>query len=291
MNLSNVSRLGLMAVLALGLVALAGCAVKGGSGDANTSRSADNSGDGTVTTAMVAYADGDDILFVDQDTQTPYIPTNIDEATITFEGETIEADDLQAGNIVTVTGNGIMLESYPGQYPGIVAIEVTNVGSPTDAEQYAALVDQVFAAPDQTEVPTGNLDYKTSDAQVSIALNAYEFEWEYQTADGQTTTNAQDGTAFNLDGTLNENAIDARISTATDAFAALSVSPTSVEIERRPLVQGDGVKVDPSGEGENVPCTMSADGAVAFTIEPNYLYELQATFPQGEAEYAFYTVS
>ena len=71
MNLSNVSRLGLMAVLALGLVALAGCAVKGGSGDANTSRSADNSGDGTVTTAMVAYADGDDILFVDQDTQTP----------------------------------------------------------------------------------------------------------------------------------------------------------------------------------------------------------------------------
>ena len=291
MNLSNVSRLGLMAVLALGLVALAGCAVKGGSGDANTSRSADNSGDGTVTTAMVAYADGDDILFVDQDTQAPYIPTNIDEATITFEGETIEADDLQAGNIVTVTGNGVMLESYPGQYPGIAAVEVTSVGSPADAEQYAALVDQVFAAPDQAEVPTGNLDYKTSDAQVSIALNAYEFEWEYQTADGQTTTNAQDGTAFNLDGTLNENAIDARISTATDAFAALSVSPTSVEIERRPLAQGDGVKVDPSGEGENVPCTMSADGAVAFTIEPNYLYELQATFPQGEAEYAFYTVS
>ena len=30
MNLSNVSRLGLMAVLALGLVALAGCAVKQG---------------------------------------------------------------------------------------------------------------------------------------------------------------------------------------------------------------------------------------------------------------------
>ena len=121
---------------------------------------------------------------------------------------------------------------------------------------------------------------------MSIALNAYEFEWEYKTDDGQTTTNAQDGTAFNLDGTLNENAIDARISAATDAFAALSVSPTSVEIERRPLAQGDGVKV-----GENVSCTMSADGAIAFTIEPNYLYELQATFPQGEAEYAFYTVS
>ena len=291
MNLSKVSRFGLVAVLALGMVALAGCAVKGGSDDTNANRSSDNPGDGTVTTAMVAYADGDDILFVDQDTQTPYIPTNIDEATITFEGETIESDDLQAGNIVTVTGNGIMLESYPGQYPGITAIEVTSVGSPTDAEQYAALVDQVFAAPDQAEVPTGNLDYKTADAQVSIALNAYEFEWEYKTYDSHTTTNAQEVTAFNLDGTLNENAIDARISAATDAFAALSVSPTSVEIERRPLAQGDGVKVDPSGQGENVSCTMSADGAIAFTIEPNYLYELQATFPQGEAEYAFYTIS
>lgn len=140
MNLSKVSRFGLVAVLALGMVALAGCAVKGGSDDTNANRSSDNPGDGTVTTAMVAYADGDDILFVDQDTQTPYIPTNINEATITFEGETIEADDLQAGNIVTVTGNGIMLESYPGQYPGITAIEVTSVGSPADAEQYAALV-------------------------------------------------------------------------------------------------------------------------------------------------------
>ena len=291
MKLSKMMRIATAGLLALGLVALAGCAVKGGTNE----RAADQDdgaqpADGTVGTAMVAYANGDEILFVDQDTQTPYIPTNINDATITFNGETIEADDLEPGNIVKVTGNGIMLESYPGQYPGITAVEVTEVGSPADAEQYADIVDTIFAAPDQAEVPTGNVDYKTADAQVSTMLNAYEYEWTYKTEDGTTTSTEADGTAFGPDGTVPGNIVDARIASATDAFAAFSVTPTSVEIERRPLVKG-GAMVDPHGPDENVSCTMGEDGAVAFTIEPNFLYELTATFPQGEAEYAFYTMS
>lgn len=56
-----------------------------------------------------------------------------------------------AGNIVQVTGNGIMLESYPGQYPGITKVEVIETGSPADAEQYADIVDTVFAAPDKAK--------------------------------------------------------------------------------------------------------------------------------------------
>ena len=35
-----------------------------------------------------------------------------------------DEEALVAGNIVQVTGNGIMLESYPGQYPGITKVEV-----------------------------------------------------------------------------------------------------------------------------------------------------------------------
>ena len=41
----------------------------------------------------------------------------------------------------------------------------------------------------------------------------------------------------------------------------------------------------------SVPYTLGDDGTTALRIEPNYLYEIKATFPQGEAEYAFYTVS
>lgn len=120
-------------------------------------RSADGASEATqgdvVSTAMVAYANGDQVLFVDQETQTPYIPTEIDDATIIVDGQQTDEEALVAGNIVQVTGNGIMLESYPGQYPGITKVEVLETGSPADAEQYADIVDTVFAAPDQSQVP------------------------------------------------------------------------------------------------------------------------------------------
>ena len=59
------------------------------------------------------HDDGDQVLFVDQETQTPYIPTEIDDATIIVDGQQTDEEALVAGNIVQVTGNGIMLESYP----------------------------------------------------------------------------------------------------------------------------------------------------------------------------------
>lgn len=289
MKLSKTLRFTLVGALALGLVTLAGCAVKGGTADEGDANSPNNTDD-TVSTALVAYANGDDVLFIDQETQTPYIPTNLDNATITFEGQEIDEDDLQAGNIVKVTGDNIMLESYPGQYPGITAVEVTEVGNPADAEQYADIVDTVFAAPDPAEVPVGSLDYKTAEAQVSVVLNPYSYEWSFDQADGTPDLVAQDGDFKNVDGTLLDGVADARIPAATDAFVAFSVNPTAVEVERTPLISGK-TAVDPAAEDEKVTCTVGADGTLALTIEPGYLYELSADFTQGEADYAFYTVS
>ena len=117
-----------------------------GKPDAVGNRSADGASEATqgdiVSTAMVAYANGDQVLFVDQETQTPYIPTEIDDATIIVDGQQTDEEALVAGNIVQVTGNGIMLESYPGQYPGITKVEVIETGSPADAEQYADIVEK-----------------------------------------------------------------------------------------------------------------------------------------------------
>lgn len=104
-----------------------------GKPDAVGNRSADGASEATqgdiVSTAMVAYANGDQVLFVDQETQTPYIPTEIDDATIIVDGQQTDEEALVAGNIVQVTGNGIMLESYPGQYPGITKVEVVETAA------------------------------------------------------------------------------------------------------------------------------------------------------------------
>lgn len=320
MKQSNFARMALAGVLAASLIALGGCSIQGGthdqSADATDAAAATEDGsntsgtpaqtdtkdraqqndqgqapaDAVESTAMVAYANGDQVLFVDQETQTPYIPTNIDDAKIIYDGQEIDEDNLVAGNIVKVTGNGVMAESYPGQYPGIYQVEVIEQGNPADAEQYADIVDTVFAAPDQSQVPSGSLEYKTSDAQVSVILNPYEFEWKWQTEDGQTSTSEADGFAADGRGEFSENVIDAHVTSVTDAFLAFSVNPTSVEIERTPLVGGNQAKIDPAAEDVDVPCTVGADGAVALSIEPGYLYEIAADFPQGEADYAFYTL-
>ena len=137
----------------------------------------------------------------------------------------------------------------------------------------------------------GSLSYKTDQADTSVVLNPYEFDWQWQTEDGQTSTSQVDGSAADGNGTLNETIVDARIPNAIDAFIAFSVNPTSLEIERQPLVKGETTKIDPQSDGEDVPCTLGDDGTAALRIEPNYLYEVKATFPQGEAEYAFYTIS
>ncbi len=66
-------------------------------------------------------------------------------------------------------------------------MEVVEQGNPADAEQYADIVDTVFAAPDQSQVPVGNLEYKTTDAQVAVMLNPVAYEWEWVQQDGTPT--------------------------------------------------------------------------------------------------------
>ena len=77
-----------------------------------TGGSEDNMDEFVSTAMVVTFGDGE-VLFVDQETGTPYYPT-LPEGT----------PELTAGNIVRVSGNGIMLESYPAQYPGITDVEV-----------------------------------------------------------------------------------------------------------------------------------------------------------------------
>lgn len=298
MKLSSILRIAAASTLVLALGALVGCAgptnsdTSAAPADAASPKS-DNAAADTeeVSTAMVAYANGDEVLLVDQKTQTPYIPTNIGEATIIYDGQEIDEDDLVAGNIVQVTGNGIMLESYPGQYPGIAKVEVVEQGSPADAEQYADIVDTVFAAPDQSQVPVGNLDYKTSQAQVSVMLNPYGYEWSFDQPDGTPDQVAQDGDVLNADGSVLDGVPDARISGGIDAIAAFSVNPTSVEIERTPLASQSPASVADGADDQDVACTVGEDGTVAFAMEPGYLYRINATFPQGSADFAFYTLS
>ena len=76
-------------------------------------------------------------------------------------GQKISFDQLAKGNVVKIYGNGAMAESYPGQYPGVSRIEVVKEGSPSDADQYQGIIDEIYSEPDPSEPPTMQVEYTT----------------------------------------------------------------------------------------------------------------------------------
>lgn len=251
-----------------------------------------------VSTAMVVYNDGKTVLFADQDTGSLYYPTltgttgDPDDVLRGLDGDDIDLDELAVGNIVRVTGNGIMLESYPGQYPGITKVEVIERGNPSDADQYAEEISQVIVTPDPADVPSSYVEYTTDMAQASVLLEAYEYEWVVpQNGDRKAGEQELEGSADDRQGVIKEGINDARVSGPVEALVGFSVAPTNVVVERTPLVNTSTPAIDPRAEDQLVPVTVQADGSVTFTMEPNYLYEIDADFSQGEASYAFYTLS
>ncbi|MDM8270684.1 hypothetical protein [Thermophilibacter provencensis] len=219
-----------------------------------------------VSTAMVVTFGDGEVLFVDQDSESPYYPT-LPEGT----------PELTAGNIVRVTGNGIMLESYPGQYPGITKVEVIEEGSPADAEKYDELVAEIWQPKDPSEPAFASLDYTTELAATSVMLSTYRCTWSYE-EDGQLQTISGGAPELNLD-----ELPDARIEGATEATVSFDVTPTDVTVGRRALESS-------SSNLDEVPCELDGKSA-ALSIEPGYLYVVEASFEAGKVTYHFVTLT
>ena len=94
-------------------------------------------------------------------------------------------EELTTGDLVEIYGDGIMLESYPGQYPGVSRIVVTKQGSEEDAKQYESLVDEVYQEPDPSEPPYLNLEYRTKEALVSAVADRGSYTWRYTDEHGE----------------------------------------------------------------------------------------------------------
>ena len=214
-----------------------------------------------VSTAMVVTLGNGEVLFVDQDSESPYYPTLPDDA-----------PELADGNIVRVTGNGIMLESYPGQYPGITKVEVIEEGTPEDAEKYDELVAQIWQPKDPAEPPYASVEYATDLAVVSLMPTTCGYTWTYE-EDGEEQTVAVDAphpTQLEAD-----ELPDARVDGPTEVTVSFDVETTGLVVSRW---SEDALDV----EGEPVE---AEDGT--FIVEPGYRYAFFATFDAGGATYAF----
>lgn len=287
-------RIAIIALACLGAVAgIAGCA-------ANSTRRTEGSGTEPQegqrefeSTAMVLRLGDDSLLFVDQDTETPFVPTAIGDAEIAgIDGAAIAPEDLEPGNVVRITGNGIMLESYPGQYPGITRVEVIDEGAPEDAAIYDELIAQLWSEPDPSQPASASLDYTTDLAAVSLMPLTNGFTWSFK-EDGQMRTVVADvphPTQISRD-----DIPDARIDDAIEAALALDRPARSVSVTRwredaiAAAAEKAGSPSDIDADalsGEQVEVAL-VDSTATLTIEPGWRYCAKVTFDEGTVSYVF----
>ena len=102
-------------------------------------------------------------------------------------GKKISPEILKAADYVDVYGDGIMLQSYPGQYPGVSKMVVTGEGSEDELKQYQDVIDMVFAEPDTSEVPSAGVVYSSSLGQtMSLMSGPANYTWTAPLGDSET---------------------------------------------------------------------------------------------------------
>lgn len=284
------------AVLALAcLMGASGCSAAApatsGSGTASAARNISEEDAMFESEALVIASDEAGLLFIDTETATPYTPGDLAQARIVdVNGEEISASDLVRGNLVRVVGNGIMLESYPAQYPGISEVEVLKTGSAADADPYNELVAQVRPTKDPAEPPYAALSYRTDDAAVTVALTLVSSTWQ----DGEDATCERPAPAVAL---APDALADARIPHALEATVELDTPATAVravrwnesDLARAAEAAGGYTALSEDQPSEEVAVS-TADGTASLTIEPGWRYALTVEFADGEVTYAFTVV-
>lgn len=226
--------------------------------------------------------DGSTWLFADAATGavfTATIPENLTDAA----GNLLTANELVPGNQVDIYGDGIMLQSYPGQYPGVTGMVVTATGSPEDAAFYQEEIDMFFVEPDLSQLPQLSVSYTASYGQISAAISGPgSFTWDDPDDESGAVT------ACGPHVLQWENLCDINLEEPTELQIESDPLPAAVSAYRWPL--SEYMTEGEYSEGEAVTVTKGVDGSLfIMEAEAGYVYRVIAEWEMGEAEYAFIT--
>ena len=262
--------------------------------------------DGDLRAMLLVDPDGNQ-YFVDIHSGsffTTAIPDNLTDET----GAALSQSDLTAGDILDITGDGIMLESYPGQYPGVTKMVRVKDGTPEDAAVYADLIDSVYRPADPSERPFLNADYEDDLAATTVMLTEGNYDWTYTKADGTTATDRSSGSHILEWDTLNDTVLAA----GTQVYFRSSSQPAHLTVTRFPISLWKGYqngsaegssaaeeatiaaseaeirRAAEQDNGEEVPVSEDESGFY-ISADPDYVYLISATWPSGTIEYGFYT--
>lgn len=209
-------------------------------------------------------------------------------------GKKISAEILKAGDYVDVYGDGIMLESYPGQYPGVNKMVVTGEGTTDELKQYQDVIDMVFAEPDTSEVPSAGVVYSSSLGQtMSLMSGPANYTWTAPLGDSETDSSEDNtvtacGLAVMQWEDLEKMAMD---DGKTDFTVSCNLVPEKVTVRRWSVDQYPaGADDDYDASAEGVTVEKNDEGEfVIKDVEPGYVYEVTINWEYGDAQYGFVT--
>lgn len=242
-------------------------------------------------TALVIHDLDGNYLFVDTKTGVVFVPT-LTEAEITnISGKAVSMESLSIGDIVDITGDGAMTLSNPALYPGISQVHITSRGNLEEVAEYSDVIATFYPATDENEVPVGWLDYDTSMGDITISLPAYSFAGFVGSA--EVSPQITKDSAVDESGLINTAIRDAHFAGNRSATIGFSSNFESATVERMPITDplAERLSVDLTVPQESVPTTVVDNGEFALTIDVNYLYIINVNFSNGEAHYAFVTLS
>lgn len=219
-------------------------------------------------------------LMIDQDSGSVFTVT-MPDLILDTKGKKITWKDLKRGNIVRIFGDGIMLESYPGQYPGVTKIEVLEEGNPSDANQYQDMIDKLCPPKESSELPSLNVGYTESYGVVSATTLRGGYSWTYADESGMQKNITADSPQI----TMWSDIPVMNIEKDTDmelyfAIQPIKVSATAYSVELL------GIK-NP-GDGNTVSVEQSDAGDwILKDVKKGMLYRLQGEWENGWVEYGF----
>lgn len=97
--------------------------------------------------AMYLTYGENDSVFVALDSQALFDAAMPEGEIYGADGRHIAPRDLKNGNRVKIYGDGVMMESYPGQYHGVTKIVVTAAGRPEDTKPYQKILADLYREP------------------------------------------------------------------------------------------------------------------------------------------------
>ncbi|MCI8550228.1 MAG: hypothetical protein HFI68_06505 [Lachnospiraceae bacterium] len=215
------------------------------------------------------------------------IPDDLTDA----DGNPLSPEAVKAGCVVDIYGNGIMLESYPGQYPGVTKMVMVKEGTPEDAAPFQHLVDEISAPADPSEPPSVNAEYRTDLVAATVILTRGNYEWSYIDESGETQHVIACGSHILQWPELNDISIDESVANGLELKLTSSYKPQSISVTRFPLELWEkeaSQENTTENTGEPVEVQDTEEG-FTMTAEAGYVYLIEATWEEGRVEFGFYT--